>query len=490
MKNTLESFFVNADNIFRSGTAENQITFFSETDNNDGQLSMFDGLDFALYSADIYGWEADINTKTVTLTVLPGGKDKSVKFDELKNFINQDDSAKLKKQFDLKGAEERRIVDADIRLRCGSSERIYRTKGTVFRSANGNTRAAGVAYDAASTKMHLEFLEYLKTHDYLTGLDNMQVLEKLSETKDCLYPCSFVIACIDNLREINDSLGYFAGNDLIRNVAEVIKECFSDSDFTVRLGGGEFCAVFSGKDALEIEMMIKEATMMIHKTYLNLIKTEVSFGYSISDYSNDLPGMYRQAAAGMKRSRNLRKILSSESVVDRLNDIISAKAGWGKRHIRLQSLAAQIGAEMGCGSEQISEIKALAKIADLGFLGVSDGLLKSAAYMSEDEKAERAKHAETGRLLIEGISELCDMEPLYLDVFKRYDEWQEGIALPARIVAGAVGFDDISLCGGPVRIKDITAYMESQKGIRYCPKVVNAIVKITNKHLLGQYGSI
>ncbi len=449
---------------------------------------MFDRLDLTPYS-DMYAWEADFDTKTAIITALPAGPKKSCGIDVIAQHISGNDIEGFKQQFALAENEERRCVDALIRLDAGKEQRSYNVKGTVLRTADGKKFASGFAYDVESTAERLESMQYLKSQDSLTGLASVEALEGLGEAALCLCPYSMVLACIDNLREINDSLGFFAGNELIKNVAEVIKECFSDSDITVRLGGGEFCALFSGKDALEIEMKIKEATMMIHKAYLNLIKTEVSFGYAITNDSADILSMYRQASSRMKRNRNIRKILSSESIIDRINDIISAKAGWGKRSSRLQSLSAQIAAELGCTGDQINEIKALAKIADLGYVGVSDDLIINRNNFSDSDEGY-FKHVEEGCSLMAQIFELSDMENLYADIFKRYDEWQEGISLPSRIVAGAIGFDDISLSCGTVRIKNIIGYMESEKGLRYCPKVVDAIVKITNKHLLVQYRAI
>lgn len=472
-----------ADDFFHRGMPETQNDFWDNDGFGSEQLDMFDKLDVALYSADMYAWEADFKTKTVTRTDLPSGKGTSLSFDEFLSLINENDAEAVRDVLQKDSREKRRAVDLDIRIKRDGSERWYKFKGTVYRLSRDNVYAAGVAYDIENTKEHMERLEYLKTHDYLTGLDNLVVLDKLGESGSCLYPYSMVIACIDNLREINDSLGYLAGNNLIKNVAEVIKECFYDADFMVRIGGGEFCAVFSGKDDLEISMKVKEANMMIHKMYLNLIKTEVSFGYAISGEQTELFALYKQAAGRVQRNRELKKILSGESVIDRLNDIISSKTGWGARSKRLQSLAAQIGNGLQCTDEQINEIKALAKIADLGLIGVEDRLLKNRGGLSGADKIEYMKHIETGRTLIAGMEGVSGLEGLYLDIYKQYDEWQDGIALTSRIVAGAMSFDDISLGNKSAKLKSIISSLEAQKGARLCPEVVDAVKMITTKHL-------
>jgi diguanylate cyclase (GGDEF)-like protein len=472
-----------ADDFFHRRISQTQKDFWDSEDFGSEQLDMFDKLDVALYSADMYAWEADYNAETVTRTDLPSGKGTCLSFDEFFSLINEEDAKVFKEIFLKDGKERRRTIDQDVRIKRNGSERWYKIRGTVYRVSRYNVYAAGVAYDVENTKEHMERLEYLKTHDYLTGLDNLGALDRLDESGSCLYPYAMVIACIDNLREINDSLGYLAGNNLIKNVAEVLKECFCDADFMVRIGGGEFCSVFSGKNDLEIGMKIKEANMMLHKMYLNLIKTEVSFGYAISDEQAEFFSLYKQAAARVQRNRELKRILLRESVADRLNDIISAKTGWGARTKRLQSLAAQVGSGLGCDEEQINEIKALAKIADLGLVGISDSLLINRNNLSEGEMQEYLRHIEIGRTLIASMEEISSLEALYLDVYRRYDEWQDGIALPSRIVAGAMCFDDISLGNKSAKLKSIISAVESQKGAKLCPKVVDTIAKMTTKHL-------
>lgn len=446
------------------------------------QLDMFDKLDAAPCSADMYAWEADFRTKTVVCTDLPGGNTAALSFGEFFSLMDENDAAALKDILFSDGGKRRVSIDEDIRIKKDGGACTYRFKGAVYR-LGGSAYAAGVAYDAGKAKGYAGRAGYAEARDYLTGLDGLEALDRLGES-GLLLPCAMVMACVDNLREINDTLGYHAGNNLIKNVAGVIKECFCDADFIVRIGGGEFCAVFSGKNELEIGMMIKEANMTIHKMYLNLIKTEVSFGYAISGDENELGSLYKQASGRAQKSRELKSILSEGSVIDSINDIVSQKAGWGKRSKRLQSLAALIGSELGCGEEQINEIKALAKVADIGLIGVADALLKNRSGLSDSDRLEYMKHIETGRALIAGIGELSDMESLYLDIYKRYDEWQDGIALTGRIVAGAVEFDDISLSGRTAKIKSVTSSLEALGGTRLCPKVVDAITRITTKRLV------
>ena len=82
---------------------------------------------------------------------------------------------------------------------------------------------------------------------------------------------------------------------------------------------------------------------------------------------------------------------------------------------------------------------------------------------------------------MEAIDEVAVYEPLYLDIFKRYDEWQDAIALPSRIVAGAMGFDDIATSAPNISFSQIKNRMIKKRGSLYCPDVVDAIMDVA-KH--------
>ena len=98
--------------------------------------------------------------------------------------------------------------------------------------------------DVTARKKAEEYLRYLGTHDVMTGLFNRAYFEeqilKLADTKDDI---SFIMADLNGLKTINDTLGHQAGDGMIRRAAEVLKAVFDQGEVVARIGGDEFVVI-------------------------------------------------------------------------------------------------------------------------------------------------------------------------------------------------------------------------------------------------------
>jgi diguanylate cyclase (GGDEF)-like protein len=97
-----------------------------------------------------------------------------------------------------------------------------------------------------------ERLAYLATRDPLTDLFNRNYLPQALE-EALLYtgtgvPCALLSLDLDDFKIVNDSLGHKAGDRLLVEVAQRLRESCRATDIIVRIGGDEFVVVLMDLD--------------------------------------------------------------------------------------------------------------------------------------------------------------------------------------------------------------------------------------------------
>jgi diguanylate cyclase (GGDEF)-like protein/PAS domain S-box-containing protein len=134
-------------------------------------------------------------------------------------------------------------------------------------------------------------LESLATSDSLTGLRNRRALDtqieqEFARSKRYRVNLSFILLDIDYFKAYNDSFGHQAGDDVLRNVAEVLKKGTRESDVVARYGGEELCVVLPETAVAEAETIAERLRVAIANADWEFRQVTVSLG--VSTY---LPGM-------------------------------------------------------------------------------------------------------------------------------------------------------------------------------------------------------
>jgi diguanylate cyclase (GGDEF)-like protein len=89
--------------------------------------------------------------------------------------------------------------------------------------------------------------------DALTGLANRRrfrvaLAGEVERWRRYRVPCALLMLDIDHLKSINDRFGHPAGDLVIRQIAQTLKEVSRDNDTAARLGGEEFGLLLAGVD--------------------------------------------------------------------------------------------------------------------------------------------------------------------------------------------------------------------------------------------------
>jgi diguanylate cyclase (GGDEF)-like protein/PAS domain S-box-containing protein len=125
------------------------------------------------------------------------------------------------------------------------------TASPVRGSGNSISGTVVVFHDVSELRGLTRKMSYQATHDPLTGLVNRREFERrLDEAMDSAHAEEAVHMLfymdLDRFKAVNDTCGHLAGDNMLREVAALIKNEVRDSDFVGRLGGDEFGALLVG----------------------------------------------------------------------------------------------------------------------------------------------------------------------------------------------------------------------------------------------------
>ncbi|MDH3304062.1 MAG: EAL domain-containing protein [Gammaproteobacteria bacterium] len=125
------------------------------------------------------------------------------------------------------------------------------TASPVRGPSNSISGTVVVFHDVSELRGLTRKMSYQATHDPLTGLINRREFERrLDEAMDTAHSEEAVHIMfymdLDRFKAVNDSCGHLAGDNMLREVAALIRDQVRDSDFVGRLGGDEFGALLIG----------------------------------------------------------------------------------------------------------------------------------------------------------------------------------------------------------------------------------------------------
>ena len=169
-----------------------------------------------------------------------------------------------------------------------------------------------------SARKELEaHLAYLVDHDFLTGLVNRRRFEQeLRQHVDLVsrYGASGALLLIDldNFKDVNDSFGHKAGDDLLKSIAGLLAQRLRRTDLLARLGGDEFGLLLRRADAAQASTVAGELVKALHRHVAVLgdekIHISASIGVVLFDDLSDLEmfafadlAMYEAKESGRNR---------------------------------------------------------------------------------------------------------------------------------------------------------------------------------------------
>ncbi len=181
------------------------------------------------------------------------------------------------------------LAEIEVRARGrGSGELRYLVvSGAPILSAGGIAQSILVTVtDITARKKVEERAEYLAQHDTVTELpnralfkDRLQQSVAIARRRD--VPMAVLFVDLDNFKDVNDTLGHQAGDDMLRQVAHRLMQCVRETDTAARLGGDEFAIIASELRAIDDVTILARRMLQAMSTPFTIHGQEVHSGASI-----------------------------------------------------------------------------------------------------------------------------------------------------------------------------------------------------------------
>jgi diguanylate cyclase (GGDEF)-like protein/PAS domain S-box-containing protein len=167
------------------------------------------------------------------------------------NFVHPEDIIENKTFFQRCQEHPLQIHKQESRIICRNGNIIWvRETARLVNGENNSSHFLLVCEDITETRRLTEKIAYQAAHDELTGLVNrrqfdihIQNLVTQAQIENSVHVLCYLD--LDQFKVVNDTCGHLAGDELLRQLGDLLKQQVRKSDVLARLGGDEFGILMS-----------------------------------------------------------------------------------------------------------------------------------------------------------------------------------------------------------------------------------------------------
>ena len=129
-------------------------------------------------------------------------------------------------------------------------------------------------------------------HDYLTGLYNRfffdEEIRRLNNSRQ--FPISVIMADVDHLKKVNDTLGHDQGDQVLKNIALLFNKVFRKEDIVAHLSGDEFAILLPNTNLPSLKKLLKRiySEISLFNQAHPELPIHISFGYCCAQKNNKI----------------------------------------------------------------------------------------------------------------------------------------------------------------------------------------------------------
>lgn len=167
--------------------------------------------------------------------------------------------------------------------------------------------------DAIVGSMHNIEMELRAVTDSLTGLFNRDGLEqRVPQVLNATQPenwTTLYLLDLDNFKEVNDTRGHLLGDELLKEVADILRKIFFEKAYIGRIGGDEFLVITYGDtDSAKIGERANQMCGAFEEKFAKLsYQVTLSIGVAVAQRPISYQTLFAQADAALYATKSAGK---------------------------------------------------------------------------------------------------------------------------------------------------------------------------------------
>ncbi len=281
-------------------------------------------------------------------------------------------------------------------------------------------------------------IKYLSYNDSLTGLYNRAFFDEQLRQLDVAQqlPLSIIMGDVNGLKLLNDSFGHQTGDKLLIAIAAILKDACRTEDIIARWGGDEFVVLLPQTPKKIGYFICEQIRKHCQESNSVPIQASIALGVASKDsLDQDIYKVISEAEDIMYRNKLLESKSIRNSIISSLEASLHEKTFETREHAhRMQKLCIQFGQALGLPANEIDRLELLARLHDIGKIGIPDEILNKAGALTSEEWGSIQKHPEIGYRIVYSSHELVAISE---EILSHHERW-DGNGYPKGLQAKAI----------------------------------------------------
>lgn len=381
-------------------------------------------------------------------------------------------------------------------------DEVETTQGKYYESMftpirNDSNDVIGVAifsYDVTKRKSYEIHLEYLNYHDALTNVYNRRYYNENMITYDSIenYPLCLILGDVNSLKTVNDAFGHQAGDEMLKQTADVLKNIVGETGFVSRIGGDEFIVLLKNTPKHKAEKVIKDINSALDQRSIEGVRLSMSIGYEILEQGGSVENTFKQAEDKMYINKLYEQSTDKNETINTIMKGLYEKNSREEMHSqRVSKYCGMIGQALKLPKDKVNSLKIAGILHDIGKIAIEDSILDKPGKLTDFEYERIKKHSEIGYRILSASSQYLEISK---DILHHHEHYNgkgyprglkgENIPFNSRIIAVADAYDAMTL-SRPYRSsftkEEAIKELKKCSGTQFDPLIVDAFIKVINK---------